>query len=488
MVVTVGFSRTKKQIPSWEAEDVRRIVMNITIAKERLQTCVQNIRDTRLHQGSKDIGANLRETQAIRKTIHGHSHQLQVIEKAVGANSEHLQAFGAGFEDMRANMDQFMRQVREMAPQILQEMIQNGLYAIFSEGTYKEGELPLNTVTCQRGSYPADIKRDIGYISLPHAPHEQRSLQDRSPYVSPEDLLAILCVDPVLAIRDASQVLREGTSMRSDALQKAAWLLVTPQFKEWMRQCNSGILLVDDNLGGAGFGRTSPLSVLSASLATQLSADDGYTILQFFCGMHAGLQDRFRGPRGILRLLVMQLILYPGKPAISLEFMEAALFEAVRSQDISGLCYLFEQLIIRSSPHATILCIIDGISDLEFSPHWRNETLQVFAFLRQLVNQNRINPALKVLLTNSNRSGSGLQGMVSDAQYVSLLSGNTNLRPIQQKLGSGYSPHGSQAVPSPLQLQSLSATNFVEPSSQGVLHTPTIRSRSAGDNLQSYQS
>lgn len=122
--------------------------MNIKTGKERLETCVQNIRDNRLQQGSKDIGANLRETQAIRKTIHGHSHQLQVIEQAVGANSEQLQAFGNGFEDMRASMDQFMRQVREMAPQILQEMIQNGLYAIFTEGTYKEGELPPNILAC----------------------------------------------------------------------------------------------------------------------------------------------------------------------------------------------------------------------------------------------------------------------------------------------------------------------------------------------------
>lgn len=257
-----------------------------------------------------------------------------------------------------------------------------------------------------------------------------------------------------------------------------------------MRQCNSCILLVDGNLGDASVGRTSPLSVLSASLTTQLSAKDGYTTLHFFCGMHVGLQDPFSGPRGMLRLLITQLILYPGKPAIPLDFMEAALYEAIRSQELGALCFLFEQLIIRCSSQETIFCIIDGISDLEFSPHWRNETLQVLAFLRQLVNQHRTSPVLKVLLTNSNRSGSGLRSMVNDGEYVSLLSGNMNVRPIQQQLSSGYNTHGSLAVSSPLQLQpsSASATNFIEPNFQGFLHAPPIRPRSAGDSFQSHQS
>lgn len=145
-----------------------------------------------------------------------------------------------------------------------------------------------------------------------------------------------------------------------------------------------------------------------------------YTTLQFICGMHAGLRDPFSGTRGMLRLLITQLILDPGRPAILLDFMVPALYEAVRSQDIGGLCCLFEQLILRSSPLDTILCIINGIAELEFSPHWRNETLQVMVFLRQLVNQHGANPTLKVLLTNSNRSGSSILGIVdtTNGEYV----------------------------------------------------------------------
>lgn len=221
--------------------------------------------------------------------------------------------------------------------------------------------------------------------------------------------------------------------MHTDTLQKAAWLLMTPQFRGWMGQCTSSLLVVDGNFAAAGMGRTSPLSVLSASLATQLSTKDGHTILQFFFGMHSGLQDPFNGPRGMLRLLITQLILYPGKTVTSLDFMEPALYEALRAQEIGGLCCLFEQLILRSSAPDTIFCIIDGIAELEFSPHWRNETLQVLVFLRQLVNQYRASPVLKVLLTNSNRSGSGLLGMIDNTreEYVSLLTGNMNLRPIR---------------------------------------------------------
>lgn len=200
-----------------------------------------------------------------------------------------------------------------------------------------------------------------------------------------------------------------------------------------MGQCTSSVLVVDGNLGSAGMGRTSPLSILSASLVTELSTKDDYAILQFFCGMHAGLQDPFSGPRGILRLLITQLILYPGKTVTSLDFMEPALYEALRAQEIGGLCCLFEQLILRSNAHDTIFCIIDGMAELELSPHWRNETLQVFAFLRELINQHKASPILKVLLTNSNRSGSGLLSMIDNTkeEHVSLISGNMNIRPMR---------------------------------------------------------
>ncbi|POS71446.1 hypothetical protein DHEL01_v210159 [Diaporthe helianthi] len=433
-LVTV-FSRMKKHIPSHQSEKVRTIVINIKTGKERLEACVQTIRDARLERGSRDIAANLRETQAIRKTAHGHSYQLWNIEEAVDANSGQLQALGNNVEAMRATIEQCRQELRGMVPLAFVERIQNALYAVFNEDTTRE----------------------------------QIRLQTQSRVISVEDLLAILCVDPLLPSRDVRQVLRQGTSMRNDLLQKAAWLLVTPHFKEWMGQRTSGVLLVDGNCGAVGIGRTSPLSA--------------------FCGMHAGLQDPFSGPRGMLRLLLSQLILYPGKPAISLDFVEAALYDGIRSQELGGLCYLFEQLIIRCTSLATILCIIDGIADLEFSPEWRNETLQVMAFLRQLVNQHRTSPTLKLLLTNSNRSGSGLRGMVNEGEHVTLLSGNMNLRPVQQQLSTGQQhaqrPLAILSLPQ-LHEQPASASSLVELGPPDFLHISTIRPRSAGGEIQAY--
>lgn len=141
----------KKQLPSSEAEEVRSVVIDINTEKERVETCIQGIRDTRLQQVSQDIRANSRETHAIRETANANSHQLRTIEKAVGANSGQLETLGDSVEAMRATIEQCRQELRGMIPLAFVERIQNALYAVFTEGAYKKGERSLGTFTCSYG-------------------------------------------------------------------------------------------------------------------------------------------------------------------------------------------------------------------------------------------------------------------------------------------------------------------------------------------------
>lgn len=126
----------RKQIPSTEAEIVKKIVVDINNQKGKVEIHVQSLRDARHAEQSNVLNATWRETQAIRQTANAHSQKFRAIEQAL--------------VDMKASMEQDKEQAKRLVPKALGEIVQNALYEIVAENKYREGEFPLKAISCPR--------------------------------------------------------------------------------------------------------------------------------------------------------------------------------------------------------------------------------------------------------------------------------------------------------------------------------------------------
>jgi len=300
-----------------------------------------------------------------------------------------------------------------------------------------------------------------------------------------EELLWMLGVDLAYLIRETEHILRQSNSLRPKGLGKARWLLTTAQFKNWLSQPLSGILLVDGHCKDDGIGKISPLSVLCASLATTLAQTGSSMILHFFCSSHTRVeQNLIGGPSGLVRSLITQLLLYPDSPDVELDPLEQSLYDAVSQYNVRALVSLFGSIVGNMDKSKTIICIIDGISDFETPLRgWDREILDVVDQLRNLVHCQRSGPALKLLMTCPNKTlhiGSLVHR--DHGEYVSLRSGNVSDRPVR---GFGFNQDVQRML-----MPSSQQSSFLEPggwgaqanaSQRGYAHVG--RPRSSGSNV-----
>ena len=321
--------------------------------------------------------------------------------------------------------------------------------------------------------------------------------------ITPAGLLGLLNIDPLQAVKDAEAVSKHKNSIRPDALAKARWLSSTSQFRNWVSdQQFSRLLLVDGFCAPEGIGRTSPLSVFSASLAAMLSQIPSTVVLHFYCGRYAGLTNRSGGPTKLMRSLIGQLIRHPGKSYPDLDFVDQELYDAVAARDIVGLCYLFEQIVQRTDPSLTIYCIIDNISDFERSfidwdqprgaeedgvqdADWGAQIMEVFNQIRSLVDDPRDGPPVKALLTSATRTAHLLDHVDRESgEYVSLVAGTTSSRPFQGRALAEDIRRMTNTPPSGNQNRSL-RPGVPRQTRSGLEYDLEMRPRSSGSNMPS---
>ncbi|KFY34366.1 hypothetical protein V494_06838 [Pseudogymnoascus sp. VKM F-4513 (FW-928)] len=458
--------KIRKQLPQVEALSVDSAINNIENAKQKIQNRVEVLLGERQADIDSNVLKTLNETKATREKAFQNSTQLAIIDsnlsenlneskathKGVFQNGTKLanliddvvglthgmnsmdgnlktsrieqQQVGQKVDTMDLNLQKYrsevgdtqqayvqgfrdgMSQLRFVVPLTLGETIQNALYTMGIETTYKQ----------QVASHTIPRDRQLHYQPVK---------------LFTEQLLAILQVDPSLARHEAEHILRRSSSMQSDALGKARWLLETSNFKQWFSRTHSGLLLVDGYGREHSMGTMSPLSVVCASLTATVAQWPGFIVLHFFCGEHSRPQDQVRGPNSLMASLIAQLILYTD---IELDFVEHNLYEAVSRKDLSALCELFELLVVRVEPSKIICCIIDSISD--FEANWGAEILGVVEKLRRLIDLQREGPIFKLLLTSANRT-QNLLSVVNQAagEHVSLRAGNSPGRTTRDRLG-----------------------------------------------------
>lgn len=249
--------------------------------------------------------------------------------------------------------------------------------------------------------------------------------------VTNEELRRILRIqesDPS-AEMDMKYVLRRASSMEQRGLSQARSLMNKDAFKSLLAQDKSGILMVDGHCKEDGAGKTSPLSVWSASFAASLMQSDSVVVLHYFCGLHSRsiAGGPVAGPMGLIKSIIEQLVRQAGDHVSRMGILDKALAQQVMEDNFEAVASLLKPLLMSLDPDKTVFIIIDNASEFEGVTwnEWAEQMLHVFKALYDVARGEVLDPGIrtqakvKVLMTSANKSTT-LGRLVEDHEIVSL--------------------------------------------------------------------
>ncbi|KAL8926948.1 MAG: hypothetical protein Q9172_001609 [Xanthocarpia lactea] len=203
----------------------------------------------------------------------------------------------------------------------------------------------------------------------------------------------MLGVDLEVIVYDKRMVTIEGAKDKPSSQARAHWLLSNPRFEHWLTAEEPQGLLVDGR--GDGSKKISPMSYLCALLSLSLQHTEPVVSFTFFCGLHVAEMDPIRGPSGLVRSLVRQLL---DVQHFHLEFIDLDFEEQLRQYDIGSLLDLFYSLFEQLPGDLVLFCVIDGVSFYE-SAGQIDDLENVISFLADLTKRRDTGPVFKLLLT-----------------------------------------------------------------------------------------
>ena len=221
-------------------------------------------------------------------------------------------------------------------------------------------------------------------------------------------------------------VLRQKDEFHHQTQAAAQYLLQTTQFRSWLTLRSSGILLADGNNPNYALHGLSPMSILSAMLVASISkAPPGEQsfVARFFCGLHCKRPHTFRGPNGLIRTLLAEMLLELDRIGqLNLDFVtDERLRSDLADHHLPALCYALRCLAAQFPSSATVYCIIDGVTWYETGYEGYGEQLdallQGLARIVEDVRGDKTRADFKVLMT---AAGSSKQARRYADQYVGL--------------------------------------------------------------------
>lgn len=200
---------------------------------------------------------------------------------------------------------------------------------------------------------------------------------------------------------DIQITMRQGMSLDPSCQGQAYALMRNSKFEIWLKSSNAQALLVDGNSASVALSRTSPISLLCATLARSLVDMQSAICLQFFCGLHTSSNDSLSGPHGLIRSLISQLLSYYN---FDLGFINSRIFrDRIQNLEMDRLCELFRTLLHQIPIDKAVFCIIDSISLYERT-EWRQDICFVVHKLREITEIVELNAVFKLFITSSSRS------------------------------------------------------------------------------------
>lgn len=154
--------------------------------------------------------------------------------------------------------------------------------------------------------------------------------------------------------------------MVTEGLEHARKLLTTEQFTSWLSRDESNLLVVDGHCKSFAHGKTSPLSVFCASLASTLRRSGSLVILWYFCGSHTvDSGDLPGGPLGLIRSLLGQLLYHPDDVLPENLRVASNLYNRADHENIDHLCEIFGAVFSQINPMKITICLLDNIAEYE---------------------------------------------------------------------------------------------------------------------------
>ncbi|OTA60219.1 hypothetical protein K449DRAFT_396173 [Hypoxylon sp. EC38] len=233
---------------------------------------------------------------------------------------------------------------------------------------------------------------------------EERNLRQSQSFLSLDEFLRILDVDPSKATYDLEYVLKQDHKFTAISKGQASYLRKRDEFCDWFSSEDPNLLVVNGNLTNPSNSKISPLSLVCANFVANLLDIGCAAPLYFFCSENMGARDRSPGPHRIMRSILTQLLLYLDSYGhLSLGFVNSRRWQhGLQNLDMSVLCESFWELINQLSP-VTVFCVIDGVSLYE-RKEWKEDLLFLVRELDKMVHDDMLRPRLKILLTNSIRA------------------------------------------------------------------------------------
>ena len=436
----LAVSQLWRQLPGKEAEVVRGCLDQISraissVAQSSTAALERTVGDT-----SRKVDESLIQGHAIMATITEVSTDVKSInskfsdaaQKVIESNHKTY----AALEQISTAFSDLKRQIAEdqtrQPTQIAFSGSQTGLP--WQQAPVNPPRLLMAVDSCGLGTPNSSFPRALTagpFVPFLPPPPPQRSV---------DDILNSLHVPGGAADEVLDKVEFKARQLQPCAVTRGGYLMEMERFQDWLRTASSAsdLILVDGHCSDVTVENVSPLTAISASLIGILRARPSVVTLYHFCGQHIGYRDPLRGPGGLMRHLVHQLLCQvfhhpprdssPGvtqaQPVVGLIHGELLADMDLENHDISTLCRLAENLILRLDPSRPVFCIIDSICLLETAlDGWRNDTRLVIDTLLGLVsNTARRGPGLKVLLTCTERSIDLIDWVLdSDRHMISLM-------------------------------------------------------------------
>jgi hypothetical protein len=225
-------------------------------------------------------------------------------------------------------------------------------------------------------------------------------LQKAATSLSQDDLLDILDVSADSPIQDLRRIIRAGQSTELSASHAAKGIIESKRFKDWLSTDASAALFIEGSSSLASYGRNTPMSLVSSVVIENLHDKEPAIAIYFFCGSHTSLKDPIKGPHGMMRSLICQILrLF----SVNLDFISSRYHKQLQSLNLHTLCDCFGKLVRRLPVDTVLFCIIDSICFFE-KKEWAEGCRKAVNDLQDLADDDELGAVFKLLITSPLRS------------------------------------------------------------------------------------
>jgi hypothetical protein len=219
------------------------------------------------------------------------------------------------------------------------------------------------------------------------------------------DLLQILHIDEEAVLDDARLMYEKCQSQTADTTdyRLARGVLQSSRYLQWLSKGDSAALFIERFESPPVHSNFSPLTIVSCTTIEQISIDQSAVVIQHFCSLHASEEDDVRGPHGLLRSIIHQ-VLHHFPKGVNPGFISGRQArEQLQSHDIRALCDCLAGVLRQLPPETVLFCVIDGIDSFD-SGEWAESCKYMIRVLLDIVHDDELYPAFKLLVTSPSRT------------------------------------------------------------------------------------